>query len=401
MATAAHGLDAAAAQAELGAGLRLRRNADRHFAFQRRHRQFGAQRRLRKADRQFAVQVVAVALEDRMLAHVHFHIQIASRRSGRARLALPGQADAVTVVDAFGDLHGQRAGFFEATLAMAFPARLLDRLAAAAAVRAGLLDREDAVLHAHLTVAVAGLALADLAVLRTAAIAMVAVDLGRHLDLPADAEHGLLQVQLHDVAQVGSAPRTATPAATAAENVAEDVAENVADIAETGAAATAHAVLEGGMAVLVVHRALRGIGQYLVGLLGLLELVLRHRIVRAAVRMIFHRQPAEGFLQFGFADAALDAQHLVVVTLAHSCIHTACRCPVRRSRRFRIPFNRQPAPGFPARAGSSAVPTTVANYFLSSFTSVNSASTTSSGWAEPPGADCVPASAGPPPCAAA
>jgi hypothetical protein len=39
--------------------------------------------------------------------------------------------------------------------------------------------------------------------------------------------------------------------------------------------------------------------------------------------MVFHRQPTEGFLQFDFGDAALDAQHFVVVTLAHSCFHTA------------------------------------------------------------------------------
>jgi hypothetical protein len=120
---------------------------------------------LREADRQLAIKVVALTLEDRVFAHLHFHVQVAGRRAGRTRLTLPGQADAVTVVDALGDLHRQRAGFLDTTFAMALLARLFDRLTAATAMWACLLDREDAVLHAHLAVAVAGLALADLAVL--------------------------------------------------------------------------------------------------------------------------------------------------------------------------------------------------------------------------------------------
>jgi hypothetical protein len=211
---------------------------------------------------------------------------------------------------------------------MAFLAWLLDRLASTAAMRAGLLDREDAVLHAHLAVAVAGLALADLAVFRAAAVAMVAVDLGRHLDLPADAEHGLFQIQFHDVTQIGAAPCASATATTATENVAKNIAKNIADIAETGAAAATHAMLERRMAMLVVHRAFLRVGQHFVGLLGFLELVLRSRIVRAAVRMVFHRQPSERLLQLDVADAAFDTQHFVVITLAHSCIHTARRAPV-------------------------------------------------------------------------
>src|SRR3546814_2474438 len=101
---------------------------------------------------------------------------------------------------------------------MALLARLLDRLATATAMRTSLLDREDAVLHAHLAMAVAGPALADLAVFRAAAVAVMAVDLGRHLDLAADAEHGLFQIQLHDVAQVGAAARTTATTAIATED---------------------------------------------------------------------------------------------------------------------------------------------------------------------------------------
>ena len=318
MPAAAHGLDAAAAQAELRAGLRLRRNAYRDFALQRRHRQLGAQRSLRKADRQFAIQVAAVALEDRMLAHAHFHVEVAGRRAGRAGLALPAQANAVTVVDALGDLHGQRAGLLDASLAVALAAGILDRLPGTAAMRAGLLDREDAVLHAYLAVAMAGRALGHLAVGRAAAVAVMAIDLGRNFDLLADAEHGLLEIEIHDVAQVRPAPRAAAAAAIPSENVAEDVTEDVAHVPETGTATTTHAAFECRMPVLVVQGALVPVGEHLVGLLGLLEFVLRRRVVGATVRMIFHGQPTEGFLQFDFGDGAFHTQHFVVITLAHS-----------------------------------------------------------------------------------
>src|SRR5690606_7561637 len=107
-----------------------------------------------------------------------------------------------------------------------------------------LLDREDAVLHAYLAVAMAGRALADLAIGRAAAVAMMAIDLGGNLDLLGDTEHRFLEVELHDVAQVRAAPRTA-PAAAPAEDVAENVAEDVAHVAEAGAAAAAHAAFEG------------------------------------------------------------------------------------------------------------------------------------------------------------
>jgi hypothetical protein len=229
-------------------------------------------------------------------------------------------------------------------------------------MRAGLLDREDAVLHAHLAVTVAGLALADLAVFRTAAVAMMAIDLGRYFDLPADAEDGLLQIQLHDVAQVGTATRATATTTVPAENVAEDVTKISPTSPKPAPPRPPMPCSKAGVAVLVVHRALLRVGQHFVGLLGLLEFLLRSRVVRAAVRVVFHRQPTEGFLQLDFGDAALDAQHFVVVTLAHSCFHTACRLLemgelTPRSFNVPAPSTRQPVPGMiPARAAESTVP---------------------------------------------
>ncbi len=60
------------------------------------------------------------------------------------------------------------------------------------------------------------------------------------------------------------------------------------------------------MAVLVVGRPLAGIGEDLVGLVGLLELVLGFLVARIAVRVVFHRQAAVGLLQVRLAGATLN-----------------------------------------------------------------------------------------------
>src|SRR5690606_22926269 len=105
----------------------------------------------------------------------------------------------------------------------------------AAAVRAGLLHGEDAALEADLPAPQAGAAGVDLAVLRTAAAAVVAFGERRDLDALLDAGDRFLQVQLHHVADVGAAARGAL--AGTAEDGPEDVAEDVAHV--RGRAATA------------------------------------------------------------------------------------------------------------------------------------------------------------------
>ena len=105
----------------------------------------------------------------------------------------------------------------------------------------------------------------------------------RHLDLHLVAEHRLRQIQLELVAQVGAAEHLrAAAAARAAEDVAEHVAEDVAEAigAEAAAAAAARGRLEAGVTVLVVGGALVRVGEHLVGLLGLLEVLLGLLVVR-------------------------------------------------------------------------------------------------------------------------
>ena len=55
---------------------------------------FGAQRGLGKADGDYAVQVVAIALEEFMLPDSEHHIEIARGRAGSPSVAFAGVADA-------------------------------------------------------------------------------------------------------------------------------------------------------------------------------------------------------------------------------------------------------------------------------------------------------------------
>src|SRR5690606_3068789 len=91
-----------------------------------------------------------------VLLDVDLHIQIARRPAVGTRLAIARRADAHAIVDAGRDLHFERLVALDASGAAAGRARLGDDLAAAMAFRAGLLDAEEALLHAHLAVAGAG-----------------------------------------------------------------------------------------------------------------------------------------------------------------------------------------------------------------------------------------------------
>jgi hypothetical protein len=97
------------------------------------------------------------------------------------------------------------------------------------------------------------------------------------------AEHGLLEVELEFVTQVGAAEHLRAAAAATAEDVAEHVAEDVAERVarvEPAAAATAHAWATPAWPNWSYIGALLRVGEHLVGLLGLLELLLGLVIVR-------------------------------------------------------------------------------------------------------------------------
>src|SRR6186713_538958 len=151
-----HALDALAAQAEGLAVLGAFGQVDLGLAAERRHLDRAAERCARHADRHRAMQVVAVALEDVVRLHADLDVEIAVRAAVRAGLAVAARADPHAFVDARRNLDLERLVLLDPTLAVARRAGLGNDLAAAVALRAGLLDAEEALAHLHLAVAVAG-----------------------------------------------------------------------------------------------------------------------------------------------------------------------------------------------------------------------------------------------------
>ena len=220
-------------------------------------------------------------------------------------------------------------------------------LPAAAAMRARLLDRKNAVLHAHAAVALTGAAGAQLAVGGTRTLALRAGGQCRHVDFPVDAEHGFLEIEFEHITQIRAATR-APAAATHAEDIGKNIAENVADVAiET--AATPHAGLECSVTMLVVQRTFLRIAEDFVSLLGFLEVRLAILVVGIAIRVMLHRQATECLLQFIVRSSALDAENFVVATFFHlrlTCFsHAILNAPVGHKphhRHGRIQHTGQP-----------------------------------------------------------
>ena len=144
-------LDAFAFHAHTAAGLRFFRNVQFDFTVQSRHFDFAAQCGNGKADRQFAMQVQAVAFEDFVLSYADIDVQIACRCAVLTRLALAAQADALTVVDACRNVDFNRFAGFGAAFATAFDARIFDFFACAVTSRTRLLHLENGLADVYRT----------------------------------------------------------------------------------------------------------------------------------------------------------------------------------------------------------------------------------------------------------
>ena len=160
--------------------------------------------------------------------------------------------------------------------------------------------------------------------LRAGTGARLAGDGGRDLEFGGLAVEGLVEGDLEVVAHVGAALAPAgaptAPAASGgiAEEILEDVRHEVGEVAAEARPCTARSAIgEGRMAEAVVGRALLAVGEGLVGLVEFLELDLRLVIARVAVRMILHRELAEGGFHLRIGRGLRDAENLVVIALRH------------------------------------------------------------------------------------
>src|SRR6185503_5167721 len=195
------------------------------------------------------------------------------------------------------DLHRQFLGAAHAALPEAGVAGILDDGAGTAALGTGLLQLEEALRNAHLADAIAGVAGDGLVALgRATAAAGVALHELGDVDLHRVAEHGLVEIQLELVLEIGAAEhlRSAATTTASAEDVAEHLAEHFAKgigAGETTAPAALARSIDARVPVLVVDGALVGVAEDLGGLLGFLEFVFGVLVTRIAVRVKFHGKP--------------------------------------------------------------------------------------------------------------
>src|ERR1700749_2298867 len=320
-ATAQH-RHALAAQAELTAG--LRGFGDVHLcaaAVERRHFDAAAKCRLHERDRRAAIKIVSVALEDRVRRDRDEDVKIAGGSAVQFGLAFAGEADARAFLDAGRYVDGERTLLLHMALAFALLARIADDLSGTAALRAGAFDGEEAVLRAHLADTGTGRTLLGFrARFRTGTATTFASDRRRHGDLCGATLEGFFERDFEIVAKIAAAVLTAALFAAAtelAEQIGEDVGEAGCEIERIAAAASAHALLEGGMAEAVIGRALLIVLQDVIGLVDFLEFDFGGVVAGILGGMEFHRELAEARLDLGDRGALLAVQDVVVIAFAH------------------------------------------------------------------------------------
>ena len=286
---------------------------------------FAAQRGGDEVDGHFAMQVVAVALKDGVGGDVDFDVQIARRAAIDARLAMPGVAQAHAFGNAGRNLDFQRLVVFYAPGAATGGTRAGDVFAAAVAVRAGLLQREETLLDANLAAAVAvraGLCLR--AGTRAAAVAGFAFRDGGDADGFFGTARGFFQRNFEVVAQVRAAIDVAAPAtgcttrtAPAAEEVAKNVGKGVGKAFKPARTRAAHGRVDTGVTIAVVGGFFVGVGEHFVGFAEFLELFFRFAVAGVAVGVILHGELAVRLFDDIGISVAVDAEHFVVIAFGH------------------------------------------------------------------------------------
>src|SRR5581483_4012007 len=124
----------------LGAG----RDLQRHQAFGCRHLDLASERNGRERHGHVDDEIVAAPFVDLRRLNARDHVEVAGGRAAVPRLALALQLDTRPVLDARGDLHRVALRAALAAGAVTRRARRLDDRAHAAAARARLLQREEA-----------------------------------------------------------------------------------------------------------------------------------------------------------------------------------------------------------------------------------------------------------------
>ena len=233
------------------------------------------------------------------------------------------EAESLASGDAGRDLDRQLALAADAAGATTRRTRLGDGFSGSSTVGAGPRDGEEALLVAQLTRTPALVARLGRSAGRgpgpsTRLARFLAGDLNRGFG----ADGGFLEADFEVVAEIGAALRTAA-ASPSAEDVAESerVAESGKDVGEIGKdrrIESRAAAIHAGVPEPVVEASLVAIGKDRVGLGGFLEPFLGLAIVRVAIGVVLQRELAIRAFDLLVGCFALDAQHFVIVPLAHA-----------------------------------------------------------------------------------
>ena len=312
-----------AAQPLHRAVLRARGNAYALGRRERRHLDRGAADRLGDRDRHLDLEVVALAREDRRLAHARNHVEVSGGAVARACLALPRQSHPTAVADAAQDIHAVALDLARSPGAVAGRAGLLDLRTSAAALPAGLEDREQ-----PLRFGLDPAALAARADRRRGARLGARPAAGRtgrrerHRDRDLCALHRLGKRDMYFGLQVAAA--LGASGAGAPAGVAEEVGDDVPEAAEVPAAkrvrvetAAEHA------AARVIGFALLGVGQDRVRLLDLLEALLGLLVVGVGIRVVLARKLAIGLLDLLGGGLVVEAERPVGVLYRGHALYLA------------------------------------------------------------------------------
>ena len=222
--------------------------------------------------------------------------------------------------------------------AAAVRARILDHLTGTVAVRAGLLNREEALRHTDRTASAAVRAgrLGSTG-LAAGAVAGFAGIPDRNPDLRLHALRGILErnreLILKILARISVGTRIRPSAARlVAEHVAEDIpehaSENISPVHSAHAAHAAHIRAAGGaiqafLSESVIGRALLRIGQRRVGRSNLFKLFLCGLIPRIPIRVVLHSETPIRLLDFFSRSIARNTQDLVIISISHLILPSA------------------------------------------------------------------------------
>jgi len=183
------------------ASLRAFRNVNGRFATERGHINFAAEGRFAKADRDRAMQVIAIALKDFVFLEANFNVQITRRAPIGAWLAVARAANSHAVVDTRRNFDFECFLFFKFALATARRAGIGDDFAGTAAMRTRLLHAEKALAHLYraraLTSAAGFGAGAFLGTRTTAGVALIPA---RNSNLGIFSSRCLFQSDFHGIA---------------------------------------------------------------------------------------------------------------------------------------------------------------------------------------------------------